>query len=194
MRRLTRILSGGALALTLTACAVDFGHEPGPSPGTLTAFLTLGPFTAPPPPSPPAAPPPSGTPTEGPSPSVSGSPGSGPSVQPGRGDLRPTQLGPDGHADRMYASLATAGLDDDDLEEAHKALTVRPPKGEVGLAFVLSGCRETKAHLKVEGRTVSASLTGGENWNCDQPENYLATFTVLTEDLPDGWTFRHGRR
>ncbi|MFI6937913.1 hypothetical protein ACIBI4_01460 [Streptomyces sp. NPDC050418] len=102
-------------------------------------------------------------------------------------DLQATELGPKGRSDQVYEALEAgeAGA----LPEARKALAAQPEEGETGLAFVLGGCQETGARLEVEGRKVSAQLTGGENINCAQAEYFLATFTIPTDELPDDWTF-----
>ncbi|SDJ40410.1 hypothetical protein [Streptomyces indicus] len=101
-------------------------------------------------------------------------------------DLRGTRLGPRGEAERLYAALEAAEAGK--LPQVRKALTVTPADGEVGLAIVLPGCRNTGARLAVKGRTVSAELTGGENVNCGQAEYFLATFEIPAGDLPDNWT------
>ncbi|RII09234.1 hypothetical protein DSC45_31600 [Streptomyces sp. YIM 130001] len=88
----------------------------------------------------------------------------------------------------MYARLEQADVNG--LREAREALSARPPKGRIGLAFVLSGCRNTGARLEVDDTVVSASLTGAENVNCGQAEYFLATFAVAPDDLPDDWTLR----
>ncbi|WP_327350934.1 hypothetical protein [Streptomyces sp. NBC_01304] len=189
MQRLTRILPGAALALALCGCG-DLGGGPGDDQGTRTTFVELGPYNGLPLPSPSGPPSSSGTPATSPSPTVT-TPYI-PPFRPGTGDLRPTRLGPHGHADRMYAHLETAQVNH--LPQARKTLSAQPAKGEVGLAFVLSGCQNTGARLQVDGTTVSASLTGAENVDCDQAEYFLATFTIAANDLPDGWTLSHPAR
>ncbi|MEV0318224.1 hypothetical protein ACIBKX_08160 [Streptomyces sp. NPDC050658] len=195
MRSLKRTLPGAALALALCGCGGGLYDLPGDGPGTRTAFIKLGGFTRPLPPSPSASPSestpaplsPSGTPTASPSPTVSAPP-----PPPDYSDLRGTRLGPSGDTDRMYERLKELGVNN--LPRVREALSTRPPKDEVGLAFVLGGCANTGARLEVEGRTVSASLTGGENVNCDQAEHFLVTFRVAEDKLPEGWVLRHGPR
>ncbi len=105
---------------------------------------------------------------------------------PSREGPRATRLGPQGQTDRMYANLVAADVDN--LPQAHEALIAEPPKGEIGLAFVLAGCQNTGARLEVDGQKVSATLTGAENVNCGQAEYFLATFTVPPDELVDDWT------
>ncbi len=101
-------------------------------------------------------------------------------------DLRSTQLGPEGNAGRLYAALEAGGAKN--LPRAKTALEAKPPKGDVGLAIVMGGCQNTGARLEIDGRRVSADLTGAENINCAQAEYFLATFEIPEGDLPDNWT------
>ncbi|RFU86569.1 hypothetical protein DY218_11670 [Streptomyces triticagri] len=173
MRRPTRILACAALVLALPACgAFSGGH--GDGPGTRTAFVKLGIFRA-----------------SVPQPAPSSSATPAPPLRPGSGDLRPTRLGPSGHADQMYASLERAEVQE--LPEARKALRARPADDLVGLAFVLPGCQHTGARLEVDDKVVSASLTGADNVHCDAAEYFLATFTIPADELPDDWTLRNRR-
>lgn len=91
--------------------------------------------------------------------------------------LQPAELG-EPSARTLASALRRAGAQN--LDEATSALTAAPPSGSRSFAFVLVGCAEDGAMLLV-GNRIDATLTGGENTNCDAAVSFLATFSVPSD-------------
>jgi hypothetical protein len=112
-------------------------------------------------------------------------------VQLGSGavDLEPMWLDDAGTLESAIQSLTAAGADDRNLEvdEAVDALETPAAEGTRGAAFVLTGCSETGAELTIEGSTVAATPTGGdENVNCAVQAYFLAVFDIPDDAIPQG--------
>jgi hypothetical protein len=112
-------------------------------------------------------------------------------VQLGTGvvDLEPLWLDDAGALESAIQSLTAADANGRNLEvdEAVDALETPAAEGTRGAAFVLTGCTETGAELTIEGSTITATPTGGdENTNCVAQAYFLATFDIPDDAIPQG--------
>lgn len=99
----------------------------------------------------------------------------------GLAGLEPVELGTAG-APGFLRTLEQAKIPHPD--EARAALAYAPPSDRRGFAFVVPGCAEDGAELTVEGDTLTAELTGGENVNCATANYFLTVFSVERDSIP----------
>lgn len=99
----------------------------------------------------------------------------------GLAGLKPAELGT---ADAQELQRALERVKISNPDEVRAALSFAPPAGRRGFAFVVPGCAEDGAELTVEGDTLTANLTGGENVNCATANYFLAIFTVERDSIP----------
>lgn len=71
------------------------------------------------------------------------------------------------------------------VDEAVDALQAPAQEGTRSVAFLLTGCAETGAQLNIDGSTITADLTGGEDVLCDAAVYFLAIFDIPTDDIPE---------
>ncbi|MDY7099981.1 MAG: hypothetical protein S0880_02225 [Actinomycetota bacterium] len=57
---------------------------------------------------------------------------------------------------------------------------------EAGFAFVLQGCDERSAALRLSSTSISAALTGDTRSTCVAPHTFLAVFRLAEHDVPAG--------
>ncbi|WP_207897270.1 hypothetical protein [Amycolatopsis pittospori] len=96
-------------------------------------------------------------------------------------ELRPVELGT-AEAQAFRSALERAKLTN--LDEVRGALSFTPPADRRGFAFAVPGCAEDGAALSVEGGTLTARLTGGENVNCVQANYFLTVFSLDRGSIP----------
>jgi len=96
-------------------------------------------------------------------------------------DLRPVELGT---ADAQEFQRTLERVELTNLDEVRRALSFAPPADRRGFAFVVPGCAEDSATLNVEGGTLTARLTGGENVNCVQANYFLTVFSLDRGSIP----------
>lgn len=77
-------------------------------------------------------------------------------------------------------------IEDGPLEEALATLNRQASDGTRSAAFILPGCAETGAQLRIDDPVISAELTGGENTNCYVPVFFLTVLEIPEDDIPDG--------
>ncbi|MFE6614242.1 hypothetical protein [Amycolatopsis sp. NPDC057786] len=99
----------------------------------------------------------------------------------GLAGLAPTELGT-ADTPGFVRTLERAKMSNPD--EVRAALAFAPPADRRGFAFVMPGCAEDGAELTIEGDTLAANLTGGENVNCATANYFLAVFSVERDAIP----------